>query len=81
MTTYGTLLRTTPNTLALEAKKLEVEEGSTATISGETYKLGLLKGKLEEGIVTVSSEIDPIKEIKTCKEIVDELMEDVMATK
>ncbi len=77
-TSHGSFLRSTPHTLALQAKKLN-SEGGSAEIGGQAFKLGLLKGKLDEGIVTVSSEIDHIKEIKTCKEIVDELMEDIMA--
>lgn len=39
-------------------------------------KTAMLDGKLDEGIVTVSSAIGLIKEIKACKEIVAELMED-----
>lgn len=39
-------------------------------------KTAMLDGNLDEGIVTVSSAIGLIKEIKACKEIVAELMED-----
>lgn len=73
--------RSTPYTLALEAKKLNSEEGKAAQFGGEVFKLGVLDGKLDEGLVTISGEIDHIKEIKTCKEIVDELMEDIMSTR
>lgn len=73
-TPYG-LLRSTPHTLALQASKGD----SNGIIGGESFKLGLLDGKLEEGFLTISNAIGQIKEIKTCKEIVDELMEDIMA--
>lgn len=39
-------------------------------------KTAMLDGNLDEGIVTVSSAIGLINEIKACKEIVAELMED-----
>lgn len=77
-TTFGSFLRSTPHTLALQTKKL-ASEGGSAEIRGQAFKLGMLDGKLDEGIINVSSSIDHIKEIKTCKEIVNELMEDIIA--
>lgn len=75
-TPYG-LLRSTPHALAVQASK----ENSNAIIGTDAFKLGLLDGRLEEGILTISNAIGQIKEIKTCKEIVEELMEDVMAAR
>jgi len=73
---YG-MLRSTPHTLALQASKGD----NNAVIGGEAFKLGLVDGKLEEGLLSISIAIGQITDIKTCKEIVDELMEDIMATK
>lgn len=39
-------------------------------------RIGMLEGKMEEGIVTVNTAIDLIKEVKSCDEIVKELMAD-----
>ncbi|MDN4618414.1 nitronate monooxygenase [Paenibacillus sp. PsM32] len=75
-TGFGSL-RSTPHTLALQAEKLNAE-GKLAQLDSIVFKLGIVDGKLEEGLVTISSKIDSIKTIKTCKEIIDELMKDVM---
>lgn len=76
-TSNGLFMRCTPHMLALQAKKLN-SEGGSVEIGRQAFKVGLLDGKLDEGIVNISSEIDDINEIKTCKEIVDELMEDII---
>ena len=39
-------------------------------------RTGMLDGKISEGIISVNTAIDMIKEKKTVKEIVDELMVD-----
>lgn len=41
---------------------------------------GMLEGKLDQGIVSVNTAIDIIKNIKSCKEIVNELMADYIQT-
>lgn len=77
-TPYGGFWRATPHTLALQAQKIDREGGDSSVIGGTPggLKMGMLDGKLEEGIVTISSAIDSITEIQTAKEIVDELMAD-----
>jgi enoyl-[acyl-carrier protein] reductase II len=37
---------------------------------------GMLEGKLDEGIVSVNTSIDLITEVKSCEDIVKELMAD-----
>jgi enoyl-[acyl-carrier protein] reductase II len=37
---------------------------------------GMLEGKLDEGIVSVNTAIDVISEVKSCEDIVKELMAD-----
>ncbi len=73
--------RATPHKLALESKKLDEAGVSDREISKKIQESGGLKtamldGNLDEGIVTVSSAIGLINDIKDCKEIVAELMGD-----
>lgn len=37
---------------------------------------GMLEGKMDAGIVSVNTAIDLIKDVKTCEDIVKELMAD-----
>lgn len=39
---------------------------------------GMLEGKIDEGIVSVNTAIDLIMEEKSCKEIITQLMADIM---
>lgn len=41
-------------------------------------RIGMLDGKISEGIISVNTAIDVIKEKKTVKGIVDELMADFL---
>ena len=55
------------------ASPSEIE--STMNSAG-SLKAAMLDGDLDNGIVSVSSAISFIKEVKTCKEIIEELMID-----
>ncbi len=84
MVLYPTALsfqRSTPNKLALELKQMEAAGASGAEIDQKTtanggYNTGMLQGNLDLGIDTYSSSIGLIKEIKSCREIIEELMAD-----
>ncbi|CUB27018.1 MULTISPECIES: hypothetical protein [Bacillus] len=39
---------------------------------------GMLEGKLDEGIISMNTAIDVITEVKSCEDIVKELMADFM---
>ncbi|WP_338442883.1 hypothetical protein V5F86_13250 [Bacillus spizizenii] len=39
---------------------------------------GMLEGKLGEGIISINTAIDVITEVKSCEDIVKELMADFM---
>lgn len=40
-------------------------------------RIGMLEGNLDNGINSVSNAIEFIKDIKSCEEIIEELMRDV----
>jgi enoyl-[acyl-carrier protein] reductase II len=69
-------MRTTPNKIGVQCEKMS-REGASASEIGAVYAggfmTGMLLGDLENGIVSVSEAIGAIKNIKTCKEIVDDL--------
>lgn len=74
-------LRSTPHKLACEYAKLE-ESGATreainANVSG-LIRTGMLEGNLDDGINSLNVAVDQIKDIRTCKEIVDSLMDGVV---
>lgn len=72
-TPYG-WLRSIPNNLALEASR------GDSIINGKAFKEGLLDGELKKGLITVSNAVEQIKEIKSCKEIIDDLAEGLNTT-
>ncbi len=75
----GGYWRATPHSVALEAQNaIDKQENSNFSKIGN-LKTAMLDGQLEEGINTVSSGIQFIKEIKTCAEIVNELMADFIS--
>lgn len=67
-----------PNAIGLEIKKM-LDEGATGPEINQYYsshggfKLGHVDGDLENGILNFSEAVDNITDIKTCKEVVDEL--------
>ncbi|WP_411345397.1 NAD(P)H-dependent flavin oxidoreductase [Paenibacillus sp. WLX1005] len=68
------LQRSIAHKLSLELASMH--ENGTAPAEEMSLKPGMLEGKLDEGIISVNTAIDVIKEIKTCGEIVQELMAD-----
>lgn len=75
------LQRSTPTKSAVELAKMYSNGKSTDEVEQEINKrgglrTGMLDGKVSEGIISVNTAIDTIKEKKTVKGIVDELMAD-----
>jgi NAD(P)H-dependent flavin oxidoreductase YrpB (nitropropane dioxygenase family) len=75
------LQRSTPTKSAVELAEMYNSGKSTDEVEQEINKrgglrTGMLDGKISEGIISVNTAIDMIKEKKTVKEIVDELMAD-----
>lgn len=73
--------RSTPHRFAKELARLYENGMSTAELDEKINQIdglrpGMLEGKLEEGIVSVNTAIDLIKEVKSCEDIVNELMAD-----
>lgn len=79
------LQRSTPTKSAVELAGMYKNGKSTGEVEQEINKrgglrVGMLDGKVSEGIISVNTAIDTIKEKKTVKEIVDELMADFQVT-
>lgn len=70
----GGYWRATPHALTRNAKGLNDQEINQSFARIGSLKAAMLDGKLDEGINTVSGGIQFIREIKSCQEIVDELM-------
>ena len=75
------LQRSTPTKSAVELAEMYNSGKSTEEVEQEInmrggLRTGMLDGKISEGIVSVNTAIDMIKEKKTVKGIVDELMAD-----
>lgn len=74
--------RCTPHELSLELYNMD-QNGATReeinTRMGDVggIRVGMLEGNLDRGINSVSNAIELIKDIKSCKEIIEELMKDV----
>ncbi|WP_176586032.1 NAD(P)H-dependent flavin oxidoreductase [Priestia megaterium] len=68
------LQRSTPHKLARELEDM-YKSGKPAE-EEMSLRPGMLEGKLDEGIVSVNTAIDLITEVKSCKDIVQELMDD-----
>ncbi len=69
-----------PNATSLECKKMESDGKSREEISAYysqqgSFRTGMLLGNQDEGFINCSQAINVITDIKTCKEIVDELAE------
>ncbi|WP_221411752.1 NAD(P)H-dependent flavin oxidoreductase [Dysgonomonas capnocytophagoides] len=80
-TTYS-FNRATPNKLAKELKEMDIAGATGVEIDKKMYgdgglKTGMLEGNTDRGIDSYSSSIGLIKDIKTCEEIVKELMADI----
>ncbi|HLR68162.1 MAG TPA: nitronate monooxygenase [Virgibacillus sp.] len=73
------LQRSTPHKLALELEKNY--ENGTSSNEEMSLRPGMLEGKLDEGIVSVNTAIDMIQEVKSCEDIVKELMADYIQQK
>lgn len=73
--------RSTPHTFAKELARLYEAGMSTAELDEKINQIdglrpGMLEGRLDEGIVSVNTAIDLIKDVKSCEGIVKELMAD-----
>jgi len=69
-------MRTTPNKIGLKCEKMSREGVDVLTIMNAYsggFRTGMLLGDLENGIVSASESIGMINEIKTCKEIVNDI--------
>lgn len=75
--------RSTPTTSAVELAGMYNSGTSSDEVEQEINKrgglrIGMLDGKISEGIISVNTAIDVIKEKKTVKGIIDELMADFL---
>ncbi|KKI92742.1 2-nitropropane dioxygenase [Bacillus sp. SA1-12] len=70
----SSLQRSTPHKLAQELERRY--KNGTPLEEEMSLRPGMLEGKLDEGIVSVNTAIDVITEVKSCEEIVKELMAD-----
>lgn len=82
-TTYS-YNRASPNELALELKRMEGAGATNQEIDQKMYahgglRTGMLEGNTTMGIDTYSNSIGLIKDIKSCREIVEDLMMDFEA--
>lgn len=73
--------RSTPHTFAQKLARMYEDGMSTAELDEKINQIdglrpGMLEGRLEDGIVSVNTAIDLIKEVKSCEDIVQELMAD-----
>ena len=66
--------RSTPHKLARELENMYKNGMSPKEFDG--LRPGMLEGKLDEGIVSVNTAIDVITEVKSCENILKELMAD-----
>ena len=73
--------RCTSHKLALELHAMEQNGATTSEINEKLgsggIRIGMLEGDLDNGINTVSNAIELIKDIPSCKEIIEELMKDI----
>lgn len=77
--TMGSFFRLTPHTLAKECLAMDEAGEPTAKIDEKVsasgvFKTGMLEGRLEVGVNNIDAAISLITDIRTCKEIVDELV-------
>ena len=74
--------RCTPHKLALELRDMArsgaTKEELAARMGDGAIRTGMLEGNLEAGITTISNAAGLIRDVKSCKEIVEELMRDVV---
>lgn len=67
--------------LALELHTMEENRATISEINTKLgnggIRIGMLEGDLDNGINTVSSSIELIKDIASCKEIIEDLMKDI----
>lgn len=76
--------RSTPHKFARELARLYEDGMSTAELDEKISQIdglrpGMLEGNLEEGIVSVNTVIDLIKDVKSCESIVKELIADFIS--
>lgn len=77
-----TYLRSTPHALAKKMKEMtdagvSHEEINAQISPGGILRVGMLEGKMDEGVVSVGNGIDLIKDIKSCEEIIHDLIDGV----
>jgi enoyl-[acyl-carrier protein] reductase II len=70
----SSLQRSTPHKLARELESMY--KNGMSPDEEMSLRPGMLEGKLDEGIVSVNTAIDVITEVKSCEDIVKELMAD-----
>lgn len=74
--------RSTPHKLSLELYKMDQNGASSEEINEKMgavggIRVGMLEGNLDNGINSVSNAIELINDIKSCEEIIEELMRNV----
>lgn len=77
-----TYLRSTPHKLAQKMKEMTDAGATHAEINsqispGGILRVGMLEGKMDEGVVSVGNGIDLIHDIKSCEEIIHDLIDGV----
>ena len=77
-----TYLRSTPHKLAQKMKEMTDAGVSHAEINsqispGGILRVGMLEGRMDEGVVSVGNGIDLIHDIKSCEEIIHDLIDGV----
>jgi len=75
--------RYTPHKLSLELYNMEKSGATKKEIGKMTpdaggIRIGMLEGNLDDGVNAVSNAVEFIKNIRSCKEIVENLMKDVV---
>lgn len=78
-----TYLRSTPHKLAAKMQDMTDAGISHAEMNaqispGGILRVGMLEGKMDEGVVSVGNGIDLIKDIKPCADIIHDLIDDVI---
>ncbi|NLD49771.1 MAG: nitronate monooxygenase [Clostridiaceae bacterium] len=80
--TIPSFRRVTPHKLGKMFKEM-ADSGATREEIGKLLhagtmnRIGMLEGKLDEGLVTVSAAIGQIKSIKSCKQIIEDLFDGI----
>lgn len=71
--------RSLPTKLAYKLVEMDKQGASreeTAKLMRGRMRIGMLEGNTDDGYITVGTGITPIKEIRTVKAVIDDLMQD-----